>query len=188
MAELPGVEKQRRNQHGNYGYAGHEDVTAAIRHLYVKHGVVRTYEVERYELTNHGVFIATVNVHFVNIDEPTDRIVVPVAGIAPCTTKNGSPTAQQAGVAISYAIKNAEFKTFSLKGDDTPDPNDDVYDGAVQAQTELEDFVASFKAATTLDEVNDVAQRVSDARHLLGARRDAIKTAYVAATKRVGED
>jgi hypothetical protein len=143
--------------------------------------------VTSFEFNQRGALVLMVNVIFASIDDPSDRIVVPVVSVAPCTTSNGSPTAQQSGVAISYAVKNAEFKTFSLKGDDTPDPNDNEYDQAVQAQTELEDFVASFKAATTLDEVNDVAQRVSDARYLLGARRDAIKTAYVEATKRVGD-
>ncbi len=183
MSEVTGVHKGRTNQHSRYQYAGHEDVTAALRHLYVKHGVVRYGDVTETVRAN-GLLRLHVAVHFVNIDDPKDEIVSNMIGEEPATASKGAATAQQSGVALSYAIKNAEFKLFALKGDDSPDPEDLEQPDPDEP---LEDYVKSFSACKSAAEVEAVIARVTLNARRLGDSRAVVKQAAVEAKKRFAE-
>lgn len=120
MAAVRGVGKDSHNPHGKYKYAGHEAVTSALRDHYVAQGIVRHSSV--LSCTEQGgVVMVNVRVSFVNVDDTSDRIELDAPAIQPPQTTAKTPTAQQVGQAISYAVKNVEFKLFALTGDDEPD-------------------------------------------------------------------
>lgn len=120
MKDVRGVGKSQYNSQAHYKYAGHEAVTEALRDAYVKHGIVRTADVIRSEREG-GLLRLHVLVSWINVDNPEDRYSVTMVGESMSPTKAREPTSTQSGVALSYAVKNAEFKAFSLTGDDTPD-------------------------------------------------------------------
>lgn len=124
MADVTGVDKEKYNKPNNYKYQGHDAITAALRGAYVKHGIVRTATVATYERMQGGHLCLGVDVSWINIDDPSDRFTVRSYGESPRQTQNGDPTGVQTGIALSYAVKIAELKAFSLKGDSTPDAED----------------------------------------------------------------
>lgn len=121
MKDVRGVGKNSHNPQGGYKYAGHEAVTEALRDAYVKHGIVRTATVVGTQLLDRGALLLTVRVAWICDDEPHSRHEVEVPGIQSSVKKDGGLSPVQVGMALSYAVKNAEFKCFSLTGDDTPD-------------------------------------------------------------------
>lgn len=121
MRDVRGVGKNSHNPQGGYKYAGHEAVTEALRDAYVKHGIIRTATVTGTQLLDRGALLLTVKVAWICDDEPHSRHEVEVPGIQSSVKKDGGLSPVQVGMALSYAVKNAEFKCFSLTGDDTPD-------------------------------------------------------------------
>jgi hypothetical protein len=121
MRDVRGVGKDSHNPQGGYRYAGHEAVTDALRSAYVKHGIVRTASVIKTEVLDHGVLLLTVQVSWICDDYPQSRLVVEMPGLQSSVKKDGGMAPVQVGMALSYAVKNAEFKCFALTGDDTPD-------------------------------------------------------------------
>jgi hypothetical protein len=187
MRDVQGVAKADRNQHGGYNYAGHEAVTEALRGAYVAHGILRLATVASHTREN-GLLTQVVAVSWVNIDQPEDRVTVHVLGECPATTKNGSATPQQAGIGFSYAVKNAEFKAFSLKGDATEDPEAlKVSESSQDPTEELEAILADLGMATTVEELNTVRRDAKALiRRLNPSDRARLVEAGAAAAKRVG--
>lgn len=131
MQSVKGVEKDSRNNHANYKYAGHEAVTEALRGHFADLGIVRQVSVTSCNVLNGGTVQIMVRVSYVDVEDGT-RIDVDMPAIQPSQTKSKDVTAQQVGQAVSYAVKNVEFKLFSLTGDTEPDadslppPHDDL--------------------------------------------------------------
>lgn len=117
--------KQAPKFAGDYKYIGHDQLTAALRGAFTRFGIVRTCSMKSYIITEDKDFVATVAVRWTNVDDDGDYFEVETIGIAPCTSGKENPTkklsAVQTGIALSYAQKIAEFKAFSIVGDDTPD-------------------------------------------------------------------
>jgi hypothetical protein len=155
MRAVRGVKKAERNTHANYNYAGHESLTDALRDHYVRNGIVRTASVVSYN-RDGGHLSLMVRVSWINTDDPADRHSVDILGESPPVTKNGQGSPVQAGIALSYAVKNAEFKTFALTGDDTPDA------AAVDNQTPelVLDFLEQYQGAKTVAEIEAVSKEV----------------------------
>ena len=99
--------------------------------------------------------------------------------IQPPQTTAGKVTAQQVGQAVSYAVKNVEFKLFALTGDDTPDSDGNdpeiTYREEYQprettrvqrapqndgAQALAVEYLARFEECRTIDEVNALNKEV----------------------------
>jgi hypothetical protein len=159
MKDVVGVAKTDRNAHAKYNYAGHEAVTAALRSAYVKHGVVRHATVDEC-IREGGLLRLGVVVAFINIDDPTDRIELTMFAEAPSTTSKGGATPQQAGVALSYAVKNAEFKLFSLTGDDTPDAEEYHERYTPEPQARFEDLASMMSRASSSQEIAVVVKAI----------------------------
>lgn len=121
MKDVRGVGKHSSNPQGGYKYAGHEAVTEALRDAYVRHGIIRTANVVKTEILDRGLLVLTVRISWICDDEPTSRHEVEMPGLQSSVKKDGGMAPVQVGMALSYAVKNAEFKCFSLTGDDTPD-------------------------------------------------------------------
>lgn len=114
MRELDYIQKGPKSVNGQYRYASHDQVSAAIHPLLVKYGVVIIPSVE--ELRQEGNrTVVKLNVVFVNAECPTDSFHSTHYGYGVDQSDKGP------GKAISYAYKYALLKTFCLETGDDPD-------------------------------------------------------------------
>ena len=113
QGEIDYIQKEKK-QGMNYSIVSHDAVTAAVRHLMVKHGVL--YYPASIEVTQDGNRTqAKMAVVFVNVDDPTDLITVATIGYGIDAQDKGP------GKAMSYCVKYALLKTLGLETGDDPD-------------------------------------------------------------------
>jgi hypothetical protein len=113
MAEVDYIQKERR-QGMNYTIVSHDAVTAKVRPVLLKNGIV--YYPVRCEHTHNGNRAeCSMTVRFVNIDEAADFFDVPTFGYGIDTQDKGP------GKAMSYAVKYALLKALGLETGDDPD-------------------------------------------------------------------
>ncbi len=117
MGEVDYIQKEKK-QGMNYTIVSHDAVTAKVRPVLLKHGIVY-YPVRCEHLHNGNRAECSLTVRFVNIDEPTDFFDVPTFGYGI------DPQDKGPGKAMSYAVKYALLKALGLETGDDPD-NDDV--------------------------------------------------------------
>lgn len=111
--EVDYIQKEKK-QGMNYSIVSHDAVTAKVRPLMVKHGVL--YYPENMRLTQNGNRTEVMlDIRFVSIDSPADHIIVATAGYGIDTQDKGI------GKAISYAVKYALLKALGLETGDEPD-------------------------------------------------------------------
>lgn len=128
MRDVRGVGKSKENRQFGYSYAGHEDVTEALRDAYSTHGIVRSATVLSTQIIAPGTVLLNVRVSWVCHDEPSSLHAVEIPALQTSSRKDRDHDPMQIGKALSYAVKNAEFKIFALTGDDTPDVEEDDVD------------------------------------------------------------
>jgi len=118
---------------GGFEYHRIDDVEAATKPLFVKHGVLAVPTVAECHFDNAGGWnVATVRLEiaFINANNPEDRQVISSWG-------QGLDKQDKAiGEAISYACKNAYLSIFHLKG--KPDPEADAHEDHVPAVPRLD--------------------------------------------------
>lgn len=119
--ELKGVEKASRNQHQGYAYAGCDALNEAIRPLFVKYGIVQTITSGPASFHPGGVVSFELAIKWTCHDDPTSFIAGTVPAVQSSTAKSGFVQAQQIGQAISYAVKNFQFKALMLTDSNEPD-------------------------------------------------------------------
>lgn len=114
MADIDYIQKGPKTVNGQYRYASHDQVTAALHPLFVKHGVlpIPTTEDMKQEGNRTSVLLG---VAFTNVDQPTDQVYVRFPGFGV------DPGDKGPGKAISYAFKMACLKTFCLETGEDPD-------------------------------------------------------------------
>lgn len=140
---------------GSYKAVTHDAVTGMIRDALIKQGVVIVPSVTacvfhpKEPEAKQRLYEATYEIEFVNIDEPTDRIISKQSAHA---LDNGD---KAPGKAQSYATKYAILKLFNIEtGEDEEsryqqDEFDlDAYLLAIQSASNLEDLKARFVEAT----------------------------------------
>jgi hypothetical protein len=113
MGEVDYVQKERKSGM-NYSIVSHDAVTAKVRPLLHKHGVIyypRGLNVQQNGNRTEAVF----TVRFENIDERTDYIDVETMGYGV------DPQDKGPGKAISYGVKYALLKVLGLETGDDPD-------------------------------------------------------------------
>lgn len=118
MSELDYIQKGDKMVNGQYRFVSHDQVTAAIHPLFVKHGICCIPTVEKTEQLGTRTEV-TLRVRFVNIDKPDDFVESNWLGFGIDGGDKGP------GKAISYAYKYAILKTFCLETGDDAD-NDAV--------------------------------------------------------------
>lgn len=114
MAELSYVQRNRRapNEIGGFSFVSHDAVTAAVRPLLVKHGVLCLPTIIDHTREGNQTTLL-VDLAFINTDRPEDRCIVRSVGYGIDKQDKGP------GKAMSYAVKYGLLKTFSLEtGDD----------------------------------------------------------------------
>lgn len=113
MNEVDYVQKEKKAGM-RYSIVSHDVVTAKVRPLLVKHGVVYyPVRIEMSQVGNRTQMLTTVR--FVSIDDPTDFIDVATAGYGIDEQDKGP------GKAISYSVKYALLKALGLESGDDPD-------------------------------------------------------------------
>lgn len=118
MQEVDYVQKEKRPGM-RYSIVSHDAVTAKVRPVLVRHGVI--YPVSVLSHTRDGnMTVAEVRVTFMNVDNPADRISVRAFGYGIDDQDKGP------GKAISYAVKYALLKTLGLETGDDPDDDQDA--------------------------------------------------------------
>lgn len=111
MGDVDYVQKEKKNGM-NYSIVSHDAVTAKVRPALHKHGIVyHPSNLRRLQDGNRTEI--EIDVTFVNIDDPNDKITVPSLGYGIDGQDKGP------GKAISYAVKYALLKALGLEtGDD----------------------------------------------------------------------
>jgi hypothetical protein len=113
MEEVTYIQKEKK-QGMRYSIVSHDAVTAKVRPVLLKHGIIYHPVVMTIGQNGNRTEI-TLTVRFVNIDEPADFIDVPAAGYGLDDQDKGP------GKAISYGVKYALLKALGLESGDDPD-------------------------------------------------------------------
>lgn len=114
MSELDYIEKGALKVNGQYRFVSHDQVTAKVHPLLVKHGIVVLPSIHEIKQENNRTEVK-MNILFLNIDNPEECFSVQYFGYG---IDNGD---KGPGKAISYAYKYALLKTFCLETGDDPD-------------------------------------------------------------------
>jgi hypothetical protein len=118
MQEVDYVQKEKK-QGMNYSIVSHDAVTAKVRPILVKHGIV--YYPAALNVAQDGNRTQVqMSVKFCNIDNPDDFIHVESLGYGI------DPQDKGPGKAISYAVKYALLKCLGLETGDDPDLDQSV--------------------------------------------------------------
>lgn len=113
QGEIDYIQREKRSGM-NYSIVSHDAVTAAVRPLMVKHGVL--YYVTNIEVVQDGNRTqAKMEITFANIDNPDDCIITQSIGYGIDAQDKGP------GKAMSYCVKYALLKTLGLETGDDPD-------------------------------------------------------------------
>lgn len=114
MAELDYIQKGDARVNGQYRFASHDQVSAAIHPMLVKHGIVILPSVQ--EMTQEGNRTTVkLGLSFINVDNPADAFTTIFYGYGVDSGDKGP------GKAISYACKYGYLKTFCLETGEDPD-------------------------------------------------------------------
>lgn len=114
MAELDYIAKGDKTVNGQYRFVSHDQVTAKVHPMLVKHGVVVIPTIEDVKQESNRTTVK-LSVVFVNVDNSAEQIVTHWYGQG---VDNGD---KGIGKAVSYAYKYALLKTFCLETGDDPD-------------------------------------------------------------------
>lgn len=106
---------------GKFQYISHDDVVAAARKPFLKHGIVIVPTVLS-RIQNGNRVELNVQVSFVNIDNPDDKIVSEVVGYGVDGSDKGP------GKAMSYAVKYALLKLMMLNSADDIEADDTAHE------------------------------------------------------------
>ena len=153
MDDLHYVKKEDKKVNGQYTFASHDGVTAALHPFLVKHRIVVIPTVV--EHTRDGnLTVVNVEVNFVNADMPEDKITINSIGTGTDNQDKGI------GKAVSYATKYAFLKVFVLEtGDDIEKHSiDHKPDTTPQTQATTSVNIISKKQADILQNLMDATK------------------------------
>jgi hypothetical protein len=166
MKDLSGVAKSDSKVNGQYRFHSHDDVTAALHPLLVKHGVTMIPTTKT--ITQEGNRTAVVmNIVFTNVDNPPDSFVVEYPGYGVDASDKGP------GKAISYACKYAALKTFNLATGDDPD-NDAKSKFEPVKCTEFEALVPEKTSEKAMQKFLEHSAEAMG-KHIEDVKREAVK-------------
>lgn len=144
MDDLDYIQKGSAKVNGMYRFVSHDQVTAAIHPLLVKHRLVIIPTVENFsqEIDSKGLAKTTlwIEVCIINVDNPQESISIKSVGQGVDSSDKGI------GKAYSYAYKYALLKAFNLETGDDPD----------------NDAKTVFKAKDVVTESKEMAEKLID--------------------------
>lgn len=138
---------------GSYKAVTHDMVTALVRPEMVKAGIVcfpvlvesASIQPPPGSEAKQFRYEATYDFHFVNVEDPSDKIVLRIQAHA-MDNADKAP-----GKAISYAKKYAVLKLFEIETGE--DEESRLHEPERMPESMLADFIATMDAATTQDEL-----------------------------------
>lgn len=114
MGDVDYIQKSDKKVNNQYRFVSHDQVNSVLHPMLVKHGIAVIPTVTT--LTQEGNRTAVcLNVSFVNVDNPPDKIDISAWGYGIDQSDKGP------GKAVSYAYKYAMLKAFCLETGDDPD-------------------------------------------------------------------
>ncbi|MCE5294134.1 MAG: ERF family protein [Chlamydiales bacterium] len=111
MMEVESVQKEDKKVNGQYTFVSHDAVARALHKPMVNAGIVMIPTTKSMVQNGNRTEI-TMEISFINIDDPTDKVVVEYTGYGI------DPQDKGIGKAISYAVKYALLKVFCLETND----------------------------------------------------------------------
>ena len=170
---------------GSYKAVTHDAVTGMVRAALIEHGVVIVPSVvssvfnPKEPEAKQRLYEATFQIEFVNMDEPTDRIVTQQTAHA---LDNGD---KAPGKAMSYATKYAILKLFNIE---TGESDESVY----QYQQEEYDFAGALTKAEATESVDIARSVIKEAKQKAidskdRAALDAVKSVEKRLTEKFGK-
>lgn len=116
MQDVGYIQKENKKVNNQYTFVSHDAVTAKMRKSFLKHGVMAVPNF--FDISQDGnKTMCSVGFVFINIEKPEDRVTVDCAGFG----QGIDPQDKGAGKAMSYAVKYALLKMFSLETGDDPE-------------------------------------------------------------------
>ncbi|MBY6005406.1 ERF family protein [Salipiger bermudensis] len=154
MGEVSYIQKERKKGM-QYTIVSHDAVTAKVRPVLLKHGIVY-YPVSCEHQHNGNRAECAMTVRFVNIDEPSDFFDVPTFGYGI------DPQDKGPGKAMSYAVKYALLKAMGLETGDDADHDSIDHDRKDPASDSVT------PPAEVRDRIKAALQRAKDVKSLDG--------------------
>lgn len=114
MKAVSYVQKEEKKVNNMYTFVSHDAVTAKIRPALIENGIITVPRVTKWQQDGNRTE-CDMEVDFVNIDKPDERITVSMFGFGI------DPSDKGPGKAISYAVKYALLKALSLETGDDPE-------------------------------------------------------------------
>lgn len=114
MKKLDYVQKENKKVNNQYTFVSHDAVTAAVRVHLVEQGIVVIPSVTNHTQDGNRTEV-DLQVDFVNIDKPEDKVSINVFGYGVDQQDKGP------GKAFSYAKKYAFLQLFALETGDDPE-------------------------------------------------------------------
>ena len=127
MQDVSYIQKSEKQVNNQYRFVSHDQVSSTLHGPLTRHGIAMIPTVVNYKNDGNRTEV-TVNVRFVNIDDPEQYISVDFLGFGIDSQDKGP------GKAISYACKYALLKVFCLETGDDPDNDQDVRHGLSKPQ------------------------------------------------------
>jgi len=204
MRASRGVRKDRYQKYDKYHYTGHDDVTDALHDAFVEFGIDQEIILGEHGRREDKSYFVHIQIEWINVDNPEDKIVVKSYGEAMATRDRGQKGDDlQFGKAISYAVKVAQLKNFMLVGGgiadneaeqpaprngggDEREPQSPAVEAVADDQVSV--LVQQYKACKTrkdLDEVRDAIMPLLKKRRLTQEQEDKLAAADSAAAAEV---
>src|SRR5688572_5129635 len=114
MKAVSYVQKEEKMVNNQYRFVSHDAVTAKLRPHLIEAGVLVVPRVTKHSQDGNRTEV-DIEVDFVNVEKPEDRITIPMFGFGI------DPQDKGPGKAVSYAVKYALLKAFSLETGDDPE-------------------------------------------------------------------
>jgi hypothetical protein len=189
MKELPGVELV--NKPGmKFKIIQHDDVTEALRPLYLKHGILQSVSVASSRQLDGGTTELEVIVRWTNIDEPTEMVTVTSYGHASPAKQGPEMRRDDLGVgkALSYAVKMAQLKNFALLSGDGDLETESAKEPPKAASVEqIETAMNALASATTPAEFQAAAGLAASLTGLTAEQKGIMGNAWKAAKDRTSK-
>lgn len=134
----------------SYKAITHDKVVSSVRSHLIKHGIVIQQDLVNSELLQGSkpIYCARYEISFVNIDSPSDRLVVHHEGHS-LLTDDKSP-----GKTNSYALKNAILKTFMIETGESDEESNSI-EGSYQKNLKKINFAQATVLKTHCDSLGN---------------------------------
>lgn len=164
MAEVDYIQKSDKRVNNQYRFVSHDQVVGVLHKPLTKHGIAVIPSILEHSQAGTATTVK-IQVSFINIDEPTDRIDTIHFGYGIDGGDKGI------GKAISYAVKYALLKTFCLETGDDPDDTPNVTLESAEGDSltfgEIEEFLKTTERNVT-DGFSYIASLAADGKNTTG--------------------